>query len=226
MDTHSITSTWPGPARPSCSSTCSATTRATSPLSDVSEVLSHPQAAALGRVGQERLVLPAAGSRGVPTRHPQRDRPLLRHGAFRARDACRRNCGSHPRLPCSLIRQQGDMPVGGRRGNTKHDPAAYRGGSAQVKTWHPRGSFGRQSRRDVPARGHSVCSGCRCRGCCLAAMVPPTAAPPLRPRAVHPIDLVATVNHCLGVSNELTLVDPQSGTAAYCPGTRVCDLSG
>jgi hypothetical protein len=58
----------------------------------------------------------------------------------------------------------------------------------------------------------------------LAALVPPTASP--ASSAVHPVDLVATVNHCLGVSNELTLVDPQSGTAVYWPGTRVNDLSG
>jgi uncharacterized protein (DUF1501 family) len=44
--------------------------------------------------------------------------------------------------------------------------------------------------------------------------------------AVHPVDLVATVDHCLGVSNDLTLADPQGRPVVYCPGTPVTDLLG
>ncbi len=44
--------------------------------------------------------------------------------------------------------------------------------------------------------------------------------------AVHPVDLVATVNHCLGVSNDLTLADPQGRPVVYCPGSPVNELLG
>ena len=56
----------------------------------------------LGGVGQERPVLPAARSRGVQARHPERGRALLRHRAFRPGDARRGDCGGHPRLPFPL----------------------------------------------------------------------------------------------------------------------------
>ena len=48
--------------------------------------------------GKERSLLPAAGRRGVQTRHPERDRPLLRHRTFRAGDARRRDRGGDPRV--------------------------------------------------------------------------------------------------------------------------------
>src|SRR3546814_193738 len=75
--------------------------------------LTHPfpyttlfrSAATPGGLGQERSVLPAAGSGGVQTRQSQRDGDVLRHGSLRARDACRRDCGEHPRLPGTLILQ-------------------------------------------------------------------------------------------------------------------------
>jgi Protein of unknown function (DUF1501) len=42
--------------------------------------------------------------------------------------------------------------------------------------------------------------------------------------AVHPVDLMATVNHCLGISPDLTLADPQGRPIVYCAGTAVQDL--
>lgn len=42
--------------------------------------------------------------------------------------------------------------------------------------------------------------------------------------AVHPVDLIATVNHCLGISPDLTLADPQGRPIVYCAGTAVQDL--
>ena len=36
--------------------------------------------------------------------------------------------------------------------------------------------------------------------------------------AVHPVDLVATVSHCLGLSTELTLADPQGRPVGLLPG--------
>ncbi|MFO1020425.1 MAG: DUF1501 domain-containing protein [Planctomycetales bacterium] len=42
--------------------------------------------------------------------------------------------------------------------------------------------------------------------------------------AVQPVDLVATINHCLGVSPDLMLKDAQGRELLYCPGTPVMDL--
>ncbi len=42
--------------------------------------------------------------------------------------------------------------------------------------------------------------------------------------AVHPVDLIATVNHCLGIAPDLTLTDPQGRPIVYCAGTYVQDL--
>jgi uncharacterized protein (DUF1501 family) len=42
--------------------------------------------------------------------------------------------------------------------------------------------------------------------------------------AVHPVDLIATVNHCLGISPDLALADPQGRPIVYCAGTAVQDL--
>ena len=79
----STISTWRGPARTRSSSTCSATTRATSRSTRPFKVLPQPQAAAAGGLGQERSLLPAGRRRGVQARHPGRGRPLLRHRPLR-----------------------------------------------------------------------------------------------------------------------------------------------
>jgi hypothetical protein len=49
-------------------------------------------------MGKERSVLPAAGCRGVHTRHSRCDGSFLRHGPLRARDSCERDRGNDPRL--------------------------------------------------------------------------------------------------------------------------------
>ena len=58
-------------------------------LSCLPAIFPHPQAAVAGGMGEERSVLPAAGRRGVQTRHPGRDGALLRHRTLRFGDACR-----------------------------------------------------------------------------------------------------------------------------------------
>jgi uncharacterized protein (DUF1501 family) len=44
--------------------------------------------------------------------------------------------------------------------------------------------------------------------------------------AVSPDDLMATINHCLGVSPDLILKDTQGRELLYCPGNPILDLLG
>lgn len=44
--------------------------------------------------------------------------------------------------------------------------------------------------------------------------------------ALHPVDLVATLNHALGVSPDLMLSDVEGRELLYCPGTPVLELLG
>lgn len=44
--------------------------------------------------------------------------------------------------------------------------------------------------------------------------------------ALHPVDLVATLNHLLGVSPDLMLSDVEGRELLYCPGAPVLELLG
>src|SRR5580698_1606440 len=84
---------------------------------------------------------------------------------------------------------------------------------------------GRDGRDHWPNCFTSVLAGGGIRGGQVYGSSDRSAAYPAS-NAVHPVDLVATVSHCLGVSNDLTLADPQGRPVVYCPGTPVYDLFG
>ncbi len=82
---------------------------------------------------------------------------------------------------------------------------------------------GRDGRDHWPNCFTSVLAGAGIRGGQTYGTSDRNAAFPAS-NAVHPVDLIATVNHCLGISPELTLADPQGRPVVYCPGTCVADL--
>jgi len=82
---------------------------------------------------------------------------------------------------------------------------------------------GRDGRDHWPNCFTSVLAGAGIRGGQVYGSSDRSAAYPAS-NAVHPVDLVATVNHCLGISSELTLADPQGRPVVFCPGTPVMDL--
>jgi hypothetical protein len=84
---------------------------------------------------------------------------------------------------------------------------------------------GRDGRDHWPNCFTSVLAGGGVRGGQVYGSSDRSAAYPAS-NAVHPVDLVATVSHCLGLSTELTLADPQGRPVVYCPGTPVYDLLG
>ncbi len=84
-------------------------------------VFPHPQAAAAGRVGQERPVLSSAGRRSVQARHPESGGSLPGYRAFRGGDARPRYRRQHPRLP-----QLGALLRRSKCGSAHGDPSRAR----------------------------------------------------------------------------------------------------
>ncbi len=84
---------------------------------------------------------------------------------------------------------------------------------------------GRDGRDHWPNCFTSVLAGGGVRGGQVYGSSDRNAAYPAS-NAVHPVDLVATVSHCLGISSQLTLSDPQGRPVVYCPGMPVYDLLG
>jgi hypothetical protein len=82
---------------------------------------------------------------------------------------------------------------------------------------------GRDGRDHWPNCFTSVLAGAGIRGGQFYGTSDRNAAYPAS-NAVQPVDLIATVNHCLGIPPELTLADPQGRPVVYCPGNCVADL--
>jgi Protein of unknown function (DUF1501) len=82
---------------------------------------------------------------------------------------------------------------------------------------------GRDGRDHWPNCFTSVLAGAGIRGGQVYGASDRHAAYPAA-NAVHPVDLIATVNHCLGIPGELMLSDPQGRPVVYCPGTCVAEL--
>jgi uncharacterized protein (DUF1501 family) len=82
---------------------------------------------------------------------------------------------------------------------------------------------GRDGRDHWPNCFTSVLAGAGIRGGQVYGASDRHAAYPAS-NAVHPVDLIATVNHCLGIPAELTLADSQGRPVVYCPGNCVAEL--
>jgi hypothetical protein len=82
---------------------------------------------------------------------------------------------------------------------------------------------GRDGRDHWPNCFTSVLAGAGIRGGQAYGTSDRHAAYPAS-NAVHPVDLIATINHCLGIPPELTLADSQGRPVVYCPGNCVGDL--
>jgi hypothetical protein len=82
---------------------------------------------------------------------------------------------------------------------------------------------GRDGRDHWPNCFTSVLAGAGIRGGQVYGSSDRHAAFPAS-NAVHPVDLIATINHCLGIPPELTLADSQGRPVVYCPGNCVGDL--
>jgi uncharacterized protein (DUF1501 family) len=82
---------------------------------------------------------------------------------------------------------------------------------------------GRDGRDHWPNCFTSILAGAGIRGGQVYGSSDRHAAYPAS-NAVHPVDLIATVNHCLGIPPELTLADSQGRPVVYCPGNRVAEL--
>jgi hypothetical protein len=82
---------------------------------------------------------------------------------------------------------------------------------------------GRDGRDHWPNCFTSVLAGAGVRGGTVYGSSDKSAAYPAS-NPVQPVDLVATVNHCLGIPSELTLKDAQGRPVVYCPGTPINDV--
>jgi hypothetical protein len=84
---------------------------------------------------------------------------------------------------------------------------------------------GRDGRDHWPNCFSSILAGAGIRGGQTYGTSDRHAAYPAS-NAVQPVDLIATVNHCLGIPQDLTLADAQGRPVVYCPGSPVLDVLG